>query len=119
LLTVGEHVLGDVARRNLRMATGLAGGVGNTHQEICGALSGGILVIGGVAGRDGLRDDDGPALGLATRYRERFLSAFSNTQCSKLREMIHSPGGLGTCAVLVERAARILLELLDEASQGA
>jgi hypothetical protein len=28
--------------------------------------------------------------------------------------MIYAPGGLGSCALLVERAATILLELLEE-----
>jgi len=100
------------------MATGLAGGVGCTYQEVCGALSGGILVIGGLLGRDNVRQDDAPAMGLATRYRARFLTAFGDTQCSRLRDMVHAPGSLGSCAVLVERAARILLELLDEVGQG-
>ena len=44
LLTVGEHVLDNLEPRCARMATGLAGGVGDTQQEMCGALSGGVLV---------------------------------------------------------------------------
>ena len=41
LLTVGEHVMHNLEPRCVRMATGLAGGVGDTQQEMCGALSGG------------------------------------------------------------------------------
>ncbi len=118
MLTVGGHVLGDLGPRSVRMATALAGGLGSTYQEMCGALSGGVLVIGGSLGRDGLDQDDAPAMELATRFRARFLAAFGDTHCGRLREMVHAPGSLGSCAVLVERAARILLELLDEAGQG-
>jgi len=114
MLAVGRHVLGDLGARSVRMATALAGGLGSTHQEMCGALSGGVLVIGGLLGRDVADQDDAPALDLARRYRERFLAAFGDTQCARLREMVRAPGSLGSCAVLVERAARILLELLDE-----
>ncbi len=114
LLAVGEHVLGDLEPRSARMATGFAGGMGNTQQEMCGALSGGVLVIGGLLGRTRLSEDDRPALDLATRYRARFLEELGVTQCARLREMVHAPGGLGSCASLVERAATILLELLAE-----
>ena len=118
LLVVGEHVLGDLGSRCARMATGLSGGVGNTQQEMCGALSGGVLVISGLLGRESLDEDDQPALVLAARYRERFLAELGDTQCGRLREMLYAPGGLGSCALLVERAVTILLELLAEAGRG-
>jgi len=118
LLTVGEHVLEDLSSECARMATGFAGGVGDTQQEMCGALSGGVLVIGALLGRMSLSENDRPALTLATRYRRRFLAEFGDTQCARLREtVVHGPGGLGSCAVLVERAATILLELLAEAER--
>ena len=119
LLVVGGHALGDLDPQCVRMATGLAGGVGDSQQEMCGALSGGVLVIGGLLGRESVGEDDWPALNLATRYRERFLAEWGVTQCARLREMVHAPGGLGSCALLVERAATILLEVLGEAEQGA
>ena len=114
LLAVGEHVLDNLEPRCARMATGFAGGVGDTQQEMCGALSGGVLVISGLLGRTRLSEDDRPALDLATRYRARFLEELGATQCARLREMVYTPGGLGSCASLVERAATILLELLAE-----
>jgi len=115
LLTVGGHVLDDLEPRYVRMATGLAGGVGDTQREMCGALSGGVLVIGGLLGRMSLSESDRPALTLATRYRQRFMAKFGDTQCARLRETaVYAPGGLGSCAVLVERAVTILLELLPE-----
>jgi C_GCAxxG_C_C family probable redox protein len=98
------------------MATGLAGGLGSTQQETCGALSGGVLVIGGLLGRASLEEDDQAALNLAARYRQRFLAEYGYTQCARLRErVIYAPGGPGSCAALVERAAMILLELLHKA----
>jgi C_GCAxxG_C_C family probable redox protein len=119
LLVVGEHVLGDLGSECARMATGFAGGVGDTQQEMCGALSGGVLVIGVLLGRVGLSENDRPALNLAARYRQRFLAEFGDTRCTRLREqVVHAPGGLGSCAVLVERAATILLALLAE-TEGA
>lgn len=116
LLAVGEHVLGDRSLQCARMATGFAGGVGETQQEMCGALSGGVLVISGLLGRTNRSESDQRALDMSTRYRQRFLEEFGNTQCARLREtVVHGPGGFGSCAVLVERAAAIVLSLLAEA----
>jgi len=98
------------------MATGFSGGLGDTREELCGALSGGIMVIGILYGRTTLDEDDQPAIRLAARYRARFLEAFGYTQCRGLREnVVYGTGGLGSCGALVERTATILLGLLSEA----
>jgi len=112
MLAVGGQVLNEFDPRWVRMTTGFAGGVGGTHEELCGALSGGIMVIGALYGRSSLKEDDRPALEMATRYRECFVEEFGLTQCAPLREWVHGTGGPGSCAILVERAAWILLELL-------
>lgn len=117
LLAVGGYVLSDLNPQCVRIATGFAGGVGETQQEMCGALSGGVLVIGGLLGRVTLNGSDHPALALAARYRKRFRAEFGQTQCARVHEMVHAPGGLGSCAVLVEQAALILLGLLAEYDQ--
>ena len=43
MLAVGEHLWGEVDGRIRRMTSGLAGGVGCSYEELCGALSGGAL----------------------------------------------------------------------------
>lgn len=117
MLAVGEHVLGTVDPQWVRMTSALAGGVGGTHEELCGALSGGVLVIGGAYGRASSDKDDKLARALAVRYRERFLAELGYTQCGPLREKVKAPGGMGSCAELVERAAMILLDVLDQVEQ--
>jgi len=114
MLAVGGHVLDGPDPRSVMMATGFAGGVGDTQQEMCGALSGGVMVIGALYGRSSLEEDDWPALRLVTHYRERFARELGETRCGPLYKRTYTPDGLGSCALVVERAARILLELLDE-----
>jgi len=114
MLAVGGQVLPELHPQWVRMTTGFAGGVGGTHQELCGALSGGIMVIGGLHGRNSVEEDGSRALELATRYRERFLADLGETRCGPLRELVHAPSGPGSCSLVVERAARILLDLLSE-----
>lgn len=113
MLAVGEHLLGHLEPQAARMATGLGGGLGGTHQELCGALSGGALVIGALYGRHHLPASDEPAFSLAARYRERFLSELGATQCEQIRTWVEAPGGPSSCAPVVERAALLLLDLLD------
>ncbi|UCC89969.1 MAG: C_GCAxxG_C_C family protein [Anaerolineales bacterium] len=105
-------MLGQVDDQVRRMATGLAGGVGGTHQELCGALSAGVLLIGALYGRLTPDEDDGPCYDLASRYRERFIQEWGTTRCGELRAMGYGSDGSMPCSVLVERAARIFLELL-------
>lgn len=114
MLAVGGHVLGNLDPRFVRMATGFAGGVGESKQEMCGALSAGVMLIGALYGRNSLGQDDLPAQRLAARYRERFAAELGTTRCGPLYEQVHAPGGLGSCSIVVERAARILLGLLAE-----
>ena len=114
MLAVGGHVLGDLDPRLVRMATGFAGGVGESKQEMCGALNAGVMIIGALYGRSSLEEDDLPAQRLAARYRERFAAELGTSHCSPLYEQVHAPGGLGSCSVVVERAARILLGMLAE-----
>ncbi|MGD8792037.1 MAG: C-GCAxxG-C-C family protein [Anaerolineae bacterium] len=114
LLAVGEHKLGRLAPQAQRMATPLAGGLGCTYLEVCGALVGGVMVIGGLLGRTDTAEDDEQAQALAARFRTRFLAELGHTQCQAIRDRVHAPGGPGTCAFVVEQAAHILLVLLEE-----
>ncbi len=115
LLAVGEHVLGDEVRDVVRYVTAFAGGVGCGYQELCGALSGGIAIIGGRFGRTSCDEDEKLAQNLARRFRQSFLDEFGCTQCKQVRELLKEPGGMGSCAVLVEWAANLLLEMISEA----
>jgi C_GCAxxG_C_C family probable redox protein len=112
VLAVGEYLWGQVDERIRCMTTGLAGGVGDTRQELCGALSGGVLLIGALYGRTRPDEDDGRCLRLASRYREQFAGELGTTRCFDLRASGYGSDGKWPCSVLVERATRVLLETL-------
>lgn len=118
MLAVGERVLGDDIQLHLPLATPLGGGVAGTQQEMCGALSGGVLLIGALHGRRLPGQDDTLAYRLTNRYLEGFRAALGDTQCARLRRtVVYGAGGLGSCAVLAGQAARILHSLLTEGGQ--
>ena len=88
--------------------------MGGSKQEVCGALSAGVMIIGALHGRSSLDEDDEPARQLATRYRERFAAELGANHCGTLYDQVHAPGGPGVCSSVVERAARVLMGLLAE-----
>jgi C_GCAxxG_C_C family probable redox protein len=114
VLAVGEHLWGSVSEIVLRMSSGLAGGVGCSQEELCGALSGGAMLIGGVYGRTGPEQDDAECNRLVCAYRERFEAGLGTTRCFDLRESGFGSEGEWPCSTLVDRAAGILLEVLAE-----
>ncbi len=111
---MGGHTLDEFPEVCKRMGTGFSGGLGGTHQELCGALSGGVLLIGGLLGRSRLEEDDRRAMNVALVYRARFLAQFGETRCAPLRDRVRASPEMGSCAVLVEQSTRLLLQVLQE-----
>jgi len=73
MIAVGEYILGPLEGHEIRMSTAFAGGIGGTTLENCGAFSAGVMIIGGLYGRESSEEDDQVCQGLAEKYRERFI----------------------------------------------
>ena len=117
MLAVGEHLWGQVDDRTRRMTTGLGGGIGSSLEELCGALSAGALMIGGLYGRTEPDQNDDECNRLVRIYRERFVQAFGTGRCLDIRESGYGSSGRWPCSTLVERAVRILLAVLADAQR--
>jgi hypothetical protein len=72
------------------------------------------MVIGGLHGRSHLREDDTHCQELAGLYRDRFAQELGSVYCHELRAEKYGSLGQEPCSVLVERAAHILLTLLED-----
>jgi C_GCAxxG_C_C family probable redox protein len=114
---VGEHLWDKVDARMWRMAMAFGGGVGGTQQEMCGALSGGVMVIGAHMAPEGPGPAEEPMREAVARYRERFVREIGPSQCAALREGRYGSEkeGKEPCSALVQRAVRVLLRVLDGA----
>ena len=113
MLAVGEYLWGQVDDPVLRMTTAMAGGVGCTNQEMCGALSSGVLLIGALHGCTRANEDDRQCQKLVAEYRERFVRELGATSCCTLRANGYGTSGKPSCSALVERAAGILLDVMS------
>lgn len=72
------------------------------------------MIIGARHGRTQPEEGDALCLELTTEYRDRFAGELGSIYCPELRAEKYGSQGQEPCSVLVERAARILLELLEE-----
>lgn len=117
MLAVGRHYLGELTDREIQMTSGFAGGIGGSYLNNCGAFSAGVMIIGGLYGRISVDQDDQVCQDLACQFQEKFQERFETLNCGKLREEKYGSGGAEPCSILVERAARVLIDLL-EAQEG-
>ena len=113
LLAVGSHYLGEIPSGLIHLSTPFAGGVGSTHLELCGALTGGLMVIGGLYGRDDAQTNDDHCQTQAAALRAEFLRTFGWLKCQDLKDHWIGIAGQSSCRALVEKAAGVLVDLIE------
>ena len=107
-------------------AGGLGGGVGGSRAEMCGAVSGAVMVLGLLYPHAEAGDSAAKkrAYGLAKEFRQRFESVFNNTRCGELlaarpgvNEKTTAASRLelkGHCDIMIVTAVEILEQMLSE-----
>ncbi len=115
LLAVGGHYLGEVSPQAVRMSSPFAGGVGNSRMDLCGALTGGLMVIGGLTGRKDASVKDERCQALAAEFRAEFLRSFGWLKCGDLKANWIGTAGQESCRALVEKAAGVLIGVIEAA----
>jgi len=114
VISLGEYYFEKVPDEWIKIANPFAGGIASTQQEVCGALSGGVMVIGLQFGRTRQDQNDETCLRLAKEYREAFIQKFGYAHCRDLREEKYgSTPGHTPCSALVSDATALLIELLE------
>jgi C_GCAxxG_C_C family probable redox protein len=114
---VGKAVFDRVDDILLRVGTPFGRGLGKSQQQMCGALAGGVIVIGALYGRSDKEADSDLCHAVASRFQERWLEAFGHTKCHDLREA----GVCGTAEKawkgLIMESMGILLDVLRDVPQ--
>jgi len=111
-IAVGEYFFESIDDRIRHMTTGFAGGVGGTHDEMCGALFGGILIIGAISGRARPYEDDERCYQKSIIYKEQFLKEFKGTSCQEIKDTGYGSQGTQPCSVLVGKAVKVFFKSL-------
>ena len=110
---MSEALPGIIRDDVVRAGIPFGAGVGVSRQELCGALSGGLLVIGLRHGRADVGADNTPGRAVAARLRNRFLETFGHARCHELLAI--AGWEQQNCRELAGEAAVLLLDVLREA----
>ena len=112
--------------QTLAVAGGFGGGVGGSHQELCGAISGGVMVLSQLFPhlKEGDREGKYALYDLVADFRKRFLEIF---QLSRCEDLLAAEPGLGAstkeaaklgltapCDILIVTAVQLVEEMLRE-----
>lgn len=109
-----------------RMASGFCEGLGGSRC-ICGALAGGVMASGLLAGRTSPKDAWEPSYDAAAELRRRWMDDQEAETCDEVVTRIggmHLPERWAHCTMLVGRTARWVIEIaeaegwLDEAPRS-
>ena len=112
----------------LAAAGAFGGGVGGSHEELCGAVSGGVYVLSRLYADPADRGGHKTVYPRAKEFRRRFEETFGHTRCSDLRTA--APGAteatpaafrLGAhthCDIMVVTAVELLEQMLKEEEAG-
>lgn len=116
-------------REVIKSSTALSGGICRMG-ETCGALTGGIMAIGLVAGSEKLEDIRAYRCSMELSYKlyNRFKEIFQSTRCYEIQEKVlgrsynfkdekesaawYRDGGLHKCPMVCAIAARITAEII-------
>jgi C_GCAxxG_C_C family probable redox protein len=95
-----------------QLATPFGGGIGRS-QDVCGALTGGVLGIGAALGRTEPSDDKMRSYDAAGVLYRSFLGRFGSVGCSALnRGDFTSPEHRPRCGGFVAEATRLAVEAI-------
>jgi C_GCAxxG_C_C family probable redox protein len=121
LLAVAEHenIHSDIIPR---IATGFCSGMARTG-GMCGAVSGGIMAIGLLLGRNSPTDAIDPCYQAVRTFLERFAAKYKALCCLELtgvylgtpegRETFKEKGQIRECTNYVGEAARMVVEVVE------
>ena len=121
-----QDLLGMDEKQAMAMAGGFGGGVGGSHAELCGAVSGGVLVLSLLHPHTDGEDRAGKVrlYAQAKEFRRRFQEVFGLTRCGDLlrarpgvTERNPASQRLGVtahCDNMIVTAVEILEQMLQE-----
>ncbi len=115
IAAVGEHLFGEVDESIQMVSTGFSGGVGGTHEEVCGGVSGAAIIVGLLYGRT--TNDEALMIRckrLIAEHRDRFVQEFGTTNCQQLRDAQFGADEKNPCSAMIAPAAFMLLDILEE-----
>jgi len=100
----------------VRIATPFGSGIAD-REDACGALVGGLMVIGYLFGRRSLDESQDLCWELSRKFYDRFKTNFCATTCHSIKGFIPDWDEQVKCSQTVSQSITILWQLLDDAQK--
>jgi C_GCAxxG_C_C family probable redox protein len=97
-----------------KVASGFCGGIGRCREDVCGALSGGVIGLGSIYGRERGGENIDKLVALSAELRRRFIGEFGTTVCRDVIENSKKIPGINDCKDVTARTAWLLYRLVEE-----
>ncbi len=104
----------DCSEYGCKTASGFCGGIGKCKQDICGALSGGVIALGAMFGRNEGDRDISKLVFLSAKFRRSFAEEFSSTVCKDVVENIANRPEYEACKDVTVKASLWLYDLIKD-----
>jgi C_GCAxxG_C_C family probable redox protein len=110
--TLLELVHGSADPSLMKVSNAFMGGIAGTQQHICGAVSGGLIVLGSLFGRTQPEEDDALLTRLCLEYLYNFEAkcGADSLLCFELRERRKVP----SCAPYVQLAVTEAIAIINQ-----
>ena len=98
--------------QSIKAASAFQGGIGKSKQDVCGALTGGLVALGILYGRCDASKSNEALAAMAARFRTAFIEELGSTNCAQLIKNKVDPTSDYTCIQLTRDAAGLLADIL-------
>jgi C_GCAxxG_C_C family probable redox protein len=113
--TIIDHFAEKPENYPVNIASAFCGGIGRTHQDICGAFTGGVIAVGYLYGRTEKGKDLSTACAVISEFRRQFIDAFGSTNCAAILGKLGEQEKYIKCKQLTGKAAGMLSDILVQA----
>lgn len=113
MIMSGRYFLPDINFGYSRLVTGFGGGIGRSREDTCGALTGCVVVLSMLIGRDDASCLVDPIHEKVSAFRKMYLERFGNTICGKLREGLYGDEARKMCHEMTAETITMLFDYLD------
>lgn len=112
--TIIDHFAEKPDGYPVKVASGFCGGIGKTHEDICGVLTGAVIAVGYLYGRTEKGKDFSYACMIVSEFRRQFTKAFGSTNCALILKKLGEQEKNIKCKQLTGKATGMLSDILVE-----
>lgn len=109
----GRYYIPEIGFDLGNLVTGFGGGIGRSREEACGALTGSVVALSMLIGRDSADVAVDPIHEKVAAFRELFIKKYGCTVCSKLREGLEGEEAKKMCHELTADTVVMLFGYLE------